>query len=110
MVTISIGQLRNRLVFQKLTKVADGAGGSSGTYSTDFSLWGKVKQLSDSEVLRHGLEAGYNHFEIWVLFQSDLTPTRQHRITHGSKTLIVNGVNEVDELNRWYKITATEKI
>jgi SPP1 family predicted phage head-tail adaptor len=102
-----IGQLRNRLVFQKDTKVSDGEGGYTTTKSTAFSLWGSLRQMSESEALRVGQEVGYNTYEIWVLYQSDMIPTRQHLIVCGLNTFTINGINEIEEKNRWFKITAT---
>jgi len=102
-----IGELRQRLVFVKDTRTSDGSGGTTSVKSTDFTIWGKISQLSENEVLRSGREIGQNHCDIWVLWQSDKIPTRQHLITWNGRTYTINGVREIDELNKWIKITAT---
>lgn len=102
-----IGQLKSRLAFQVDTKTSDDYGGYTTVKSTDFSLWGYMRQISESEAIRSGQELGYNSFEIWVLFQSDMIPTRQHTIVYNSKTYTINGVREVEEKNRWIVLSVT---
>jgi SPP1 family predicted phage head-tail adaptor len=102
-----IGQLKSRLVFQKDTKVSDGSGGYTSTKSTDFTLWGWLRQLSESESLRNGQEVGYNTFEAWVLYQASMLPTRQHTVTNNNRTFTINGVQEINEANRWIRINLT---
>jgi SPP1 family predicted phage head-tail adaptor len=105
-----IGQLKQRAAFQTLTKTADGAGGYTATYATSFSLWAYVRQLSESEQLRSGQVTSEASYDIWVLYQSDKLPTRGMKVVVNSKSLIINGVQEQEESNRWLKISATEKV
>lgn len=103
-----IGQLKFRLLFSKDNKVNENDGSVTSTKSTDFELWGSVRQMSDSEVMRSGQNVSYINYEIYVLYQSDKLPNNRHVITLSNplRTLTVKSVQEIEEGNRWIKIIA----
>ncbi len=104
---VTVGQLRHRLVFVKDVKTSDGEGGYTTTKTTDFSLWGSLVQLSASQSIRAGQDVGYNNYECWVIYQSDKIPTLQHVISCNGKTFTINGINEIEDKNRWFRLSLT---
>jgi len=110
MATPTIGQLRNRLTFNRDVTTSDGSGGTTSVKVLDFELWGFITKVSDFDATRAGQEVGYNAVEIWVLYQSDKYPNKQHIIVCGDYYYTINGIREIDEARRWVVMSATRNL
>lgn len=108
--TPTIGQLTKRLTFQKDNVTSDGSGGYTSVKLLDFELWGAIIKVSDFDATRAGQEVGYNAVEIWVLYQSDKYPNKQHIVINGNYYYTINGIREIDEARRWVVMSATRNL
>ena len=105
-----IGELRHRLTFQAGTKVADGAGGFTMTWTDDFSLWGSVVPLSAQELLIHGQEAGITSYKVHALYQQDMLPTTLHRVVWGDKVCAISApIKDIDNKHVWIELIVSYK-
>ena len=103
------GLLRQRLVFQALSSADDGRGGSTPSWSTSLTAWGRLAPLEGAEAEVAGrLVAGVTHE--WAARYSataaGLTP--KHRISWSGRVFQIVRVLEVDARRRQLRGLAKE--
>lgn len=103
----SPGDLRHRIIVQKLTSTSDGAGGFTQTWATHVTAWASVKPISAREAMTHGGVAGVVTHRVMMRYQAGVVPAM--RVSHKSRILKIEGVRNLDEENRWLELDCVEE-
>jgi SPP1 family predicted phage head-tail adaptor len=101
------GRLKRRLVLEKPTRVADGAGGASVTWSAAASLWAELKPLKAEERPRGEGLVDLKLWRIVLRHRGDVAPGDRFRL--GARTFLVLAVSDPDEDGRWLACLAEEE-
>lgn len=83
------GLLRHRLTFQTQSSTTDETGQKTDSWSTTFTVWGEVEDLSASELLASGGYSAQVSTRVTVRPRSGITAGM--RIIHGVRTFEITG-------------------
>lgn len=108
----TIGQLRQRVDVKNPTRAADGDGGYVDTWvsANPASMAASVEPATASVVERqvgNTIEAAISHI-VTMRYHADVTT--KTRLTQGSMTLAVRGVQDVDFRHEWLILACEEVI
>ena len=104
---VSIGDLRQRLTLEEVSRVDDGGGGASETWVTVAVLWAALDPVRGKEdVVADGIEGNVTH-EVWLRYRSGVVPAM--RFTQGTRVFEVLSVVDVGERGRWLRIFCEER-
>lgn len=99
----------NQLIeFWKANKVGNNQGGSYGFHELDFSDYGYVITKDENRTLQEGQIILEGFHEIYLRYRSDISITKSHIIKLKNKSLTIHSIINVDELNKEYKLIASE--
>jgi SPP1 family predicted phage head-tail adaptor len=102
------GKLRHSIVFERETRTADGAGGSSIVWGTVATVRAFVRPMSGSEsVHAQRLEARITH-RVFIRYRNDLLTS--DRISFGGRLMQIRALINLEERNRWLEIHAEEGV
>jgi SPP1 family predicted phage head-tail adaptor len=106
-----IGQFNRRLEAQKLTLVADDAGGQVETWTTIYTTQayiGPVKSWRSLQLLQNVQSASY---DVQIRFTRSHEVSTDIRFIYEGQTLIINRMEQVTEgRKRFWSLTLTEQV
>lgn len=106
---MKIGKLRHRLVIKSFTEASDGEGGTERSYSTQATVWGRVKPLKGRELMHARQVNDLVTHEITIRGGTTITPDQ--RIEHRGRTFeILTVIDGDDERRIEQKILAEERV
>lgn len=100
-------RLKKRLIIQKNTKVADGLGGFTVTWSTFARVWGEIKPFSAKERFFAGKIDNPITHKITIRKLNNMTD--EMRIQFDSRIFKILGFINVEEKDRFFEILAEEE-
>jgi len=106
--TTRIGELNRRLTLQAPVEDADGAGGSTRSYTSVATLWAKVDPVSARyDMVAAATGATVTHR---IVIRSGPDVTVRHRLTEGERVYRVVSVRDEDSSRRFRVIHAEERM
>jgi SPP1 family predicted phage head-tail adaptor len=103
MASVAIGAMDKRVTFQNPTKVADGAGGYTESYTTLLSCYAHVKSEGGSRYFEQATDGILDKKTIYVLYQDAL-----YDYLHADTYIVYAGKNY--SINFYTLINETKKI
>ena len=104
---MQIGRLRHKVTIQNATHAEDGKGGSTPTWADVESVWAEVSPSSSRERFYAGqVDADATH-KVTMRYTANVST--ESRIIHGTRTLHVVGLRNIDERNRMIEIRCKEE-
>ena len=101
-----IGDLRHRITLETLSRVSDGQGGFTETWSTLATVWAFIKPISSRERL-FAESIGYQRsHEVIIRHRTDVT--QEMRFTYDSRVFQIKGVKRPDERKAYLILDAEE--
>lgn len=97
----AIGRLRKRITLQQPSRVSDGMGGFTTSWSTVGTFWGKLTPVSASESARADTLHGVSTHTLTFRSDAAATMTSDMRVVHSSIPYKINGIPMVDDLSRF---------
>jgi SPP1 family predicted phage head-tail adaptor len=93
-----IGSLRDRLRLEAPLDADDGAGGTTRTWQTVATVWGRIVPIGAGErVAADRLEAHADH-RVTIRWRADVTA--RMRFVAGTRVLEIRGLSDIDERHR----------
>ena len=89
-----IGELRARLVLEAPNLAADGAGGSTRTWSAVDTIWGAVRPLRAREQVIGDKSMGLLSHEIEIRYRGDITTRMRFRL--GARAFYISAFYDPD--------------
>ena len=103
----AIGALRRRLTLETATRVADGGGGVTVSWSTVADLWAELKSLSGTEqFIAEGPQGKVTH-EITIRRRTDVETAMRFRL--GTRLFFIEAVLGRDGPEPFLRILAEER-
>jgi SPP1 family predicted phage head-tail adaptor len=98
----AIGEMNKRVEFKNPTKVADGAGGYTESYSTLLSCWAHVKEKGGSRYLMDGQSGMEDRKTVYVYFQDNLWDnlTPETYVVYDSKEFSIDFYSLLNETKK----------
>lgn len=101
---ITPSMLNRKIEIQRLTVIANDAGGFSESWTTLASPWAKIKNASGTELI-HADQLGAVAFsDFTIRYRSDLTETM--RIVYRGINFQIRHINNIEEADIWLIIKA----
>jgi SPP1 family predicted phage head-tail adaptor len=94
---MDIGRLRHRVILQRLTATADGAGGFTESWAALATVWASIDPATARDLERvfgAELQAPVTHL-VTTRYYSGLTP--KDRVVFGSRTFAIRGLQNPEE-------------
>jgi len=104
MVDYSIGAMRESITVQVEARTADGAGGFTKAYSTDFTAMAYIKPLRGQDPYLQGQLTETIIFDFVIRYRSDKSVNPTKRILYNSKVYNITSAINLDERNRYVVI------
>lgn len=104
---IKAGDLRHRITIESASRVSDGAGGASATWTLVAEVWAAIWTRTSDETFAHDRVAGRATHDIWIRHRGDVKP--EMRIRSGTRTFDILGVIDPEDRGRWLKCPALER-
>jgi SPP1 family predicted phage head-tail adaptor len=102
-----IGALRRRMTLEQQTRVADGGGGVTVTWTTVTDLWAELIGLSGAEpFVADGLQGKVTH-QITIRRRMDVAPAMRFRM--GTRLFLIETVLGRDGPEPYLRILAEER-
>lgn len=104
-----IGQMRDKITFQSPVAVNVGAGGTDVSYTDTLTDWAKATPVSSQtevDAFRTSLGKVYRFV---IRYRAGFTPVNTMLISYDSRLFSISGIEEVNERQRFWRITAIEK-
>lgn len=104
---MKLGDLNDRVEFYTITSTPDGQGGqATPVYTKIATRYANVTQLSESEIMRSGLNVGERTYQITLLKSPNESLSKSLQIRHGTKRL---NITSVIPSGYYFKIIAHER-
>lgn len=100
------GRLRHRITIQRTVETQSGTGETTYTWLTIATVWASVNDLSGRELLQ--ADAGSAEVTVRVILRYVESVTPLCRILHGSRTLEIVHVNNVQGRQKEYELLCRE--
>ena len=108
-----IGRFDKRIKFQRQTRLTDGIGGYTNTWTDDLTVWADIQPLTGKETLSEGQISSSQQYKIYIRYTDDFyTPLDTHfRIVYlpGTPNQKIFNIHSVDNPGfdrEFYVITA----
>lgn len=110
MLRIAVRDLDRQVIFQNLTKVADGAGGYTETWADGPTVWVGIKAVKGREQNGQGIWQNSISYALVCRFE-DYSPTVATRVKYvidGQTVILQTGdFYEMDDSRKFYKVALT---
>lgn len=103
----SAGALRQRIIIQTGTPTDDDRGGATIAWSTHVTAWASVNPINAREAFTHGRVEGSVTHRVRLRYQAGITP--KMRVLWGTRVLLIMGVRNEGEMNRWLELDTIEE-
>ena len=100
-VDYGIGSMRELITVQVETRTADGAGGFTKSFATDFTAYAFVKPLRGQDPFLQGQLTETVFVDFVIRYRSDKTITPAKRITYNSQIYNIISAINLDERNQY---------
>ena len=104
---MQIGQLNRRIQLQKPTRVEDGMGGYTITYSTAFSVWARAWSVSSVELVADMRVNMVRVQKFCIRYRSDVKP--DWRVKYDSRYFAITSIDP-DEKNEFIYLVVKEVV
>ncbi|MEO1542991.1 MAG: phage head closure protein [Pseudomonadota bacterium] len=104
---IRIGDLRDRVVIERVTLVDDGGGGVEETWVEVATVWASVRALSGDERVEADAISGQLTHEIHMRWRSDVGPDLRLRI--GARVFDLKVVMDPDDRQKFLRCFGEER-
>ena len=108
-----IGRFDKRIKFQYQTRVSDGMGGYTNTWTDDLTVWADIQPMTGRQALQEGQIQGEQQFKVYIRYTNDFNSEldNDYRIVYlpGSPNEKIFNIHSVENpgLDReFYVITA----
>ena len=108
-----IGRFDKRIKFQYQTRVSDGMGGYTNTWTDDLTVWADIQPMTGRQALQEGQIQGEQQFKVYIRYTNDFNSEldNDYRIVYlpGSPNEKIFNIHRVENpgLDReFYVITA----
>jgi len=106
----SVGSMREQITIQTEARSADGGGGYTQSFTTNFTTYASVKPLTGKEQYKRGQLHDTTMFEFVIRYRSDKTVTAANRILWGSRAFQVKSVINHLERDKYLVMRAEENV
>jgi SPP1 family predicted phage head-tail adaptor len=107
MTTISIGDLKRRLVLEAEVRIGDGGGGADEKWTAVAEVWGAVRSRAGSERLEADGNRGRITHEVVIRWRADVSAAM--RLRDGARVLDIRAAFDPDADRRWLKCLCEER-
>lgn len=104
---VRIGDLRHYVRLESATRVTDGGGGSTTTWTLTAEMWAAIWSRSVDEPFSLGRAAGVASHDIWIRKRDGIKP--EMRFTSGPRIFDILGVIDVDDKGRFLRCPVRER-
>lgn len=105
---MTIGELRERVTFQRRTEAVDSAGSVSLTWATAATVWARMEPVSASRPMVAERPEPRARWRLTIRYRSDLTSV--DRVTWRSRTFDLDGpARNADERRRYLVFDLLER-
>tara|TARA_R110002110_G_scaffold24174_8_gene90974 strand:+ start:1301 stop:1624 length:324 start_codon:yes stop_codon:yes gene_type:complete len=98
------GGLRERVTIEVPTRVSDGTGGESVSWSALGTVWAEVLSLSGSEVTQAERDEARGRFTVTMRHRDDVSADM--RLVWRGQVLNIRGLRDPDGRRRWLAVSA----
>lgn len=105
--TVTIGQLRQRVTIQKLTRTPDGKGGFTEAYGVRAVVNAAVEPLTFKELTKGAGQSSDLQSGVTIRYRSDIAIT--DRILWGSRALQIQSYQDPTGARRFLRLVCWEK-
>ncbi len=103
--TIDAGDLREVVTLLQPSRVDDGRGGSTTTYTSVGEVWAKVRPVRHSRSLVDAQVQFREAFE-FIIRVSTLAITPDWRLTYNGEQWTIHGIDDIDTRREYFSIIA----
>jgi len=106
-----IGRFDERVTFQYQQRVADGAGGTTVTWVTDFTDWAMIRPMSAEENIAVGQQVDIPLFRVTFRYTNDFTQpfNTQYRLLWDGEPMNIKHIRNKNMLYKWYELICAKK-
>lgn len=104
---VTIGDLRHRVRIEAASRVSDGGGGATVSWTTVAEVWAAIWPRASDEVFQSDRVAGKATHDIWIRHRSDVKP--EMRIVLGTRQFDIRGAIDIEDRIRWLKCPCEER-
>ncbi|MDO8423580.1 MAG: phage head closure protein [Parvibaculum sp.] len=99
-----VGQLRERVVIEKPTRVGDGTGGESLSWAVLGTVWAEVRSRTGTEVTLGERDEARSRFTVTMRHRDDVSADM--RLVWRAQVLNIRSLRDPDGHRRWLAIDA----
>lgn len=104
---VPAGAMRHRVTISSVSLAADGDGGTTPTASTVGTVFAAIEAISQNEIAGHDTVSSLSSHRITIRYLAGVTTAC--KVTFGSRTFGIDGIENVGEQNGWLVLSCTEK-
>lgn len=108
MVGVNPGSFRDKLVFKRLVRTPDGAGGTTASTVTAFTVFGFVQPHRAIKVVEDGKLHIITPYTVVIRTQKDAVPQPDMLVEYKGKEYRIQDIQEVDTYGRYLKLTISK--
>lgn len=109
MASVNAGDFRERIVFQRLTTVTDGAGGTqTPTWTTVFTAFAKIEPMDGSRYSDQTQMLSGNGYKVTTYWPPVTITTKDRIVTQSGYTLTIHSLKNNMLNNHIIEITAND--
>ena len=108
MTVIPIGKFRQRVTLQQASRVDDGGGGATVTWTPVADLWASIEPISADERLDSDRLQGRVSHQVWLRYRTGVDPAM--RFVFGSRVFDIRSAVDVDEAHRYLRCLVEETV
>lgn len=102
-----IGQMRDKVTFKTPVSTPVGGGGTSTTYNVVLTDWVQAKQWNSSRDQVEQQTTLKTVYRFKLRYRAAFTPDKSMLVEYEGKDYTINGIDTVNERDRYWLITAT---
>jgi SPP1 family predicted phage head-tail adaptor len=107
-VSVSIGDLRHRLVLEAPLATPDGGGGVTRTWALVAELWGAIRPHAGDETIEADGVTGRVSHEIWIRHRAGVMP--EMRFALGARVFEIRAAIDSGERHRFLRCLVEERV
>jgi SPP1 family predicted phage head-tail adaptor len=101
-----IGQMRDKITFKTPVNTPVGGGGTSTTYNDVLTDWCQAKQYDSTREQVEQQTALKTVYRFTLRCRAGFVPDKSMLVVYEGKDYTINGVDEINERGRYWRITA----
>ncbi len=102
------GEMRHRIMIKTPTEAQSGTGHITKTWVTLATVWASIKPISGRELLQ--ADQAIAESTVRIRFRYIRGLTTECNVIHRGRTLEINRIINVDELNKEFEILCSEAV